>query len=296
LAGGGAHGSVQWGSLQALSETDIIADRLIGTSAGALTAAVFAEDPIAATTRLAYVWGQVSLDVLLGDSWMSMMRAATRRKRSLADNKAEIAALQSILHARDFAELTLPMAAIATDLADGSARAFDSGDLISALLASSAIPGVLPPIERGGRYYVDGLASANLPARLAVERGAGSIIVLDTGSREAPAVSTNPTKVVPQVNRILNRNQRLGQLQYAAKHVPTIVLPTPWNLGAALDFRDTQRAASLSYELGRSFLIDLAGHVGRKHMALHAGLYARPSAIVNNSELASLLIPIAEQS
>ncbi len=82
------------------------------------------------------------------------------------------------------------------EIATGKATALDSGDLIPALLASSAIPGILPPVTIGGRQYIDGLASANLPARLAVERGAGSIVVLDTGSRKQGPVSKSPTKVV----------------------------------------------------------------------------------------------------
>lgn len=292
LAGGGAHGAVQWGSLQALAETDVSPDQLIGTSAGALTAAVFAEDPISATTRLAYVWGQVRLDVLLGDSWMSMLKAATRRRRSLADNSAELAAIEAIMHARDFAELRLPMAAVATDLATGAPVAFDNGDLTSALLASSAIPGVLPPVLRNGAYYVDGLASANLPARLAVDRGANSIIILDTGSRAPTPVGTTPAKVVPRVNRILNAAQRRAQVLYACAHVPTVVLPTPTNLGPALDFRDTQRAGARAYELGRDFLADLAHATRRRRSALKPGLYARPDSWATDSELAPHLTPV----
>src|SRR4051812_34512837 len=67
LAGGGAHGCVQWGSLQALAETDLRPDALIGSSAGALTGAIVAEDPVAAVHRLAYVWSQLDLQALLGD-------------------------------------------------------------------------------------------------------------------------------------------------------------------------------------------------------------------------------------
>jgi NTE family protein len=84
-------------------------------------------------------------------------------RESLAENTAEEATLKSILVARDFSELKIPTAAVATDLATGKATAFDSGPLIPALLASSAIPGMLPPVTINGRRYIDGLASANLP-------------------------------------------------------------------------------------------------------------------------------------
>ena len=293
LAGGGAHGSVQWGLLQALAETDIHPSALIGTSAGALTASVVAEDPIAACTRLAYVWSQLNLDVLMGDSWMSMVRATTRRKRSLASNDAERTAIESILCSRRFEELQLPMTAVATDLATGKATAFDNGDLVSALLASSAIPGVLPPVKRGGRFYIDGLASANLPARLAVERGAGSIVVFDTGSRQPSALGPSPTKVVNRVNRVLARHQRDGQLLYAGQHVPTIVLPTPTNMGPALNFRETMEAGARSYELAREFLSDLESLLAGSRRRVRTGLYCREPGLPLDPEFeeATTVVP-----
>ena len=75
MAGGGAHGSVQWGLLQALAETDISPDVLIGTSAGSLTCSILGEDPLSALSRLSYVWSQLDIEVLVGDSWMAMLSA-----------------------------------------------------------------------------------------------------------------------------------------------------------------------------------------------------------------------------
>lgn len=286
LGGGGAHGSVQWGLLQALSETDLTPDALIGTSAGALTAAIFAEDPLAAVNRLAYVWNQLDLQVLMGDGWLRLLRSATSRGEAIADNKAEQNALESILTTRDFGELTLPCAAVATDLATGLARAFDSGPLIPALLASSAIPAVLPPVLIDGRRYIDGLASANLPAQLAVARGARSIVVLDTGSRTStePVVST--PKVIARVSAILNAAQRRTQLSAAARHVPVLLLPTPQDLGASLDFSGAEDAAAEAYELGRVFL---SGLTARYSSRLSKGLYANGSTDASDPEIADVL-------
>lgn len=290
MAGGGAHGSVQWGLLQALGETDIAPDVLIGTSAGSLTCSILGEDPLSALSRLAYVWSQLDIEILVGDSWMAMLSAATKKSQSLAENTAEEATLKSILVARDFSELKIPTAAVATDLATGKATAFDSGPLIPALLASSAIPGMLPPVTINGRRYIDGLASANLPARLAVERGAKSIVVLDTGSREPAPISKSATKVVSRVNNILNASQRRAQLAYASSHVPVLVLPTPQNLGAALDFRGTMSAASAAYEDARQFLFDATKLPGRS--PLSPGLYARGDRLRSDPDLGQFLVPI----
>ena len=71
MAGGGAHGAVQWGALQALAQTDLTPDAIIGTSAGALTGAVLAEDAASGVARLAYVWGQMNMSYLVRDKWWS---------------------------------------------------------------------------------------------------------------------------------------------------------------------------------------------------------------------------------
>ncbi|MGV1036934.1 MAG: patatin-like phospholipase family protein [Candidatus Nanopelagicales bacterium] len=290
LAGGGAHGSVQWGLLQALSETDLTPDSLIGTSAGALTAAIYAEDPLAAVNRLAYVWNQLDLQVLMGDGWLKLLRSATSRGEGIADNQAERVALESILTARDFRELTLPCAAVATDLATGLARAFDNGPVIPALLASSAIPAVFPPVLIDGRRYIDGLASANLPAQLAVARGARSIVVLDTGSRATAEPSVSTPKVIARVNAILNTVQRRTQLAAAARHVPVLLLPSPQNLGASMNFSGAADAAAESYALGRAFLSALQIQHSRR---LSKGLYADESTDASDPEIAALLKPVA---
>ncbi len=149
---------------------------------------------------------------------------------------------------------------------------------------------MLPPVTINGRRYIDGLASANLPARLAVERGAKSIVVLDTGSREPAPISKSATKVVSRVNNILNASQRRAQLAYASSHVPVLVLPTPQDLGAALDFRGTMSAASAAYEDARQFLFDATKLPGRS--TLSPGLYARGDRLRSDPDLGQFLVPI----
>lgn len=274
MAGGGAHGAVQWGLLQALAETDITPDAVIGTSIGALGGAILCEDPAAAVSRLAYVWGQLDVSTLIGEKWFDSRMLKNAGRQALVDNGPERSALEQILDARTFAELALPFAAVSTDLATGAAVAHDSGDLITALLASSAIPGLLPPVDIKGRPQVDGLASANLPCELAVARGAGTVIALDTGSRPVPAdIAASQPTLLGRVIAVLSANQRREQLQAAAREVPVVLLPTPTDLGGTLDFRGTMEAAAAAYELARAFLAELAKTKPRTRLA--TGLHTR---------------------
>lgn len=288
MAGGGSHGAVQWGLLQALAETDLVPDALIGTSAGALSGAVYAEDPVCGINRLAYVWAQLDTKFLVGESWWGNLTNA--RQIALVDNAAVRETLSTILTCIEFADLAMPFAAVATDLATGRATVIDSGPLIPALLASSAIPGLLPPVQIDGRLFVDGLASANLPAVQAVRRGAGAVVALDTGAREPTELSTASRKVISRLAVVLASTQRREQLHDAALQVPVLLLPTPENLGGTLDFTVTMSAAREAYMLARQFLADL---VTLYRGPLAPGLYARPGGPGLGSLADGVLRPVA---
>jgi NTE family protein len=271
LAGGGAHGAVQWGALQALSQTDVVPDAIIGTSAGALTGAILAEDLASGVHRIAYIWSQINVSYLVGDKWLTRGLNAVRSP-GLVSPDAQEQTLTSILRTKNIEDLEVDFAAVATDLASGRPHLFDEGPLVPALLASSAIPGVMPPVTIDDAVYIDGLASANLPAIPAVQRGAGSIVVLDTGTREVGEVDTSPARVIGRVAVIMAMSQRRRQLREAAHEVPVLLLPTPDDLAGTLEFGDTMRASAKSYSMSRAFLADLAL---QRRRTLGPGLYAR---------------------
>ncbi len=287
MAGGGSHGAVQWGALQALALTDIVPDSILGTSAGALTGSIMSEDLKAGVARLAYVWGQMNMSYLAGERWWTR-GLSQMRSPGLVNNTVEQATINAILHTELIEDLDVAFGAVATDLASGQPHVFDSGPIVPALLASSAIPGVLPPVEIDGRLYCDGLASANLPAIQAVQRGAGSIIVLDTGHAKSADVGTSSAKVLNRVRGIMAMSQRRRQLRDAAARVPVVLLPTPDDLGGTLDFGDTMHAGSTTYQKARAFLVDL---FLQGHDTLGAGLYARP----DDPGLSHDLLPLLQE-
>ncbi len=287
MSGGGSHGAVQWGLLQALSETDLTPDAIVGTSAGALSGVVYAEDPLSGLNRLAYIWGQLDAGHVLGENWLG--RLGNARTIALADNRTEAATLESLLTARTFADLALPFSAVATDVATGSPVVIDSGWLVPALLASSAIPGALPPVRIDDRWLFDGLASANLPAVPAVRRGAGSVVVLDTGGRDPGPVSPAARRVITRLSAILTSAQRADQLRDAADQVPVVLLPTPGGLAGTLDFRHTMQSAATAYSDARLFLSAL---VADYRQPLGPGLYALPGQRGLTDELTRLLRPV----
>ena len=75
-----------------------------------------------------------------------------------------------------FERLKVPLQVLATDIGAGRARVFSSGDLLPALQASTAIPGVFPEVEIDGTGYLDGGIVDNMPVTLALEEGSRDVL------------------------------------------------------------------------------------------------------------------------
>ncbi|MFL5291270.1 MAG: patatin-like phospholipase family protein [Myxococcales bacterium] len=181
FSGGSSLGAVQVGMLRAVLEAEIQPDFLVGTSAGALNAGFIGRGFNAKSVDdLAGIWRELrSEDVFPGLGWWSSLRALAG-----SGVLASPAGLERIIERHlpeTHAELTIPTAVIASDLATGSAVAFREGELRRHVLASAAIPGVFPPVTVDGRSFIDGGVSAHVPLLPARDLGAQTMVVLDTG-------------------------------------------------------------------------------------------------------------------
>src|SRR5260370_38277009 len=83
-----------------------------------------------------------------------------------------------MLPGEDFADLELPFHCVAASIEHASPRWFSSGPLVPAVLASCAVPGLLPPVEVDGEPYFDGGLGHSIPVGRAVARGARTVYVL----------------------------------------------------------------------------------------------------------------------
>ncbi len=181
LGGGGSYGAVQMGMIRALAETDLRPSLVVGTSVGALNGVLVAANPETGPTALAAVWPQIERKQVFPGNVVSHALAVGSSRPWLFNPgplSDLVAAHLPVTHVED---LAVPFVAVATDLDTGVRVEIDSGDLRSALLASSAIPGVFPWVERDGRRLVDGGLVANVPVGGGLARGAKSVVVLDCG-------------------------------------------------------------------------------------------------------------------
>jgi NTE family protein len=182
LAGGGSLGAVQVGMLEALTHSDIYPEFLVGSSVGAINGAFFAAEPSEATVRrLKATWLRVERRHVFPTGAVGTLLSIFSGRNHLVDPSP----LRSLLHRnlpyQDLTEAAIPCHLVATDVLTGAQVVLSSGPALAAMLASSAIPAVFPPVRAEGRYLVDGGIANNTPISVAVRLGATRVIVLPTG-------------------------------------------------------------------------------------------------------------------
>ncbi|WP_158754935.1 patatin-like phospholipase family protein [Dyella sp. S184] len=181
LAGGGSLGAVEVGMLQALLDWGETPAFLVGASAGAINAAYFAADPTCAgADKLERLWCALRRQDVFPFNLRSVL-GLLRRRDYLVESDALRRLLERHLPYRRLEEAAMPIHIVASDMLTGHEVLLSSGSVIDAVLASTAIPGVFPPVQIDARLLVDGGVANNTPISTAVKLGATRIIVLPTG-------------------------------------------------------------------------------------------------------------------
>ena len=196
-----------------------------GDERGALTGAVVAEDPVAAVNRLTYLWSDLELSDIIGADWASVMSPTNLAKASLADGAGSGHRWRRLLRAA----LRRTRAAVRGRRHRPRQRSADAarrGELIPALLASSAIPGVLPRCRSadGGSSTAWRAPTCRQHRRPARRRQPGRVRHRHLSVRPT---GTSLQQIVPALNSLLAAQQRVSSLTHAAGRIPVVYLPTP---------------------------------------------------------------------
>jgi NTE family protein len=181
LAGGGSLGAVEVGMLHALTDHGVRPDLVVGSSAGAINGAYFASEPsqrcVASLDRL---WRNLTRRHVMPLGLRDLLRIALRRAY-LVEPAGLRRLLENHLPYRRLEDAQVPMYVVATDMLLGHEVVLASGSAVDAVLASTAIPGVFPPVRIDGRDLIDGGVANNTPISTAIRLGAERIVVLPTG-------------------------------------------------------------------------------------------------------------------
>jgi len=173
LGSGGARGWAHIGVLHALEAAKIRPDIVVGTSIGAVIGALYLvgalTDFAQYTRRLNRIRLSQFFDFKVGGGGM------------IAGNRV-LKVLRPLFGTTRIETLTRAFGCIATDLATGDEIWLQEGDIVEALRASYAIPGFFPPVERRGRWLIDGALVNPVPVSLARALGAELVIAVDVNA------------------------------------------------------------------------------------------------------------------
>ncbi|MEA2362471.1 MAG: hypothetical protein QOD71_1616 [Thermoleophilaceae bacterium] len=176
LGAGGAKGYAHVGALQVLEEAGYTIDYVGGSSIGAIVGACVALGMSAAevdtTLREAFTPDTVAEVFKLSLSGQSTGRDTMRR------------ILEETSSGRSFEDTTIPFVAMAVDLTDRVPAPLREGPIWQALMASTALAGMFPPLELDGHRLVDGLALVPVPVAAVAEDGADVMVAVNIMSRE----------------------------------------------------------------------------------------------------------------
>jgi NTE family protein len=182
LAGGGTRGAAQVGMLGALVSRGIQPDVVYGSSVGAVNAAGFVVDPTSAgVERMATIWKGLTSDDVFPHGRVPAPWRFLQQRESVHPNDGLRKVVETGSGLERFEDARVPLQVVATSLTDGCAKWFTSGPVTEAVLASAALPSLLPPVHIGGGVYIDGGVVDNVPISRAIEQGCNRIFVLMCG-------------------------------------------------------------------------------------------------------------------
>jgi NTE family protein len=264
LGGGGLLGAAEAGMAQALVEAGVVPDLIFGTSIGAINGASIAADPTPrGARRLIATWDELAAGDVLGGSLLGRFVEVVRSGTSLHDSGYLRRLLRENLPVHTFEELVVPFECVAASVEKAQEHWFDSGDLIEAVLASCALPGVFPPVRVGGEHFFDGGLVNSIPLARAVQGGADTVWVLHVGHiEEALSVPRYPWQVGFVAFEIARRHRfhaDLGQVPSGVTvHVlPTGLAPRRASTWSNMRYRDSRRigaGARRAYEATHGYL------------------------------------------
>lgn len=260
LGGGGILGAAEVGMLRALAERGITPDLVVGSSVGALNGVFISADPSASTVeRMVETWVGISGRGVFSGSIAGQVSNLVRHGTFLHDNSGLRRLLEDNLGIRSFEQLTVHFECVAACIETAAPHWFASGPVVPAVLASCAVPGLLPAVRIGEQHFLDGGLVRSVPIGRAVELGAKRVFVLQVGRLEEPLrAPSKPWEVGLVSFEIARRHLFHEEVASLEEGVELHILPSGSKAAAvSLRYRDSSsvpRRIESAYRASREYL------------------------------------------
>jgi len=234
LAGGGARGFAHVGVISEFQKAGLRIVEVAGSSMGAIVGAYYAL--YQNVDRL--LWFAQSLTKRKTAHFLDV----TVPRYALIKGEKLREVLQEWFGDALIEEAPIPLAIVASRLRDARPVIFRKGLVVDALMASSAIPGLLPAVRIGGEYYVDGGITLNTPITALRKRSTQKVAV------ELPVLCHQPRfGEQPRLTEVLSTIYAFRQAMVQPKLPKGVVVITP-NAGG---FKTT-----LSFHKSKEFIAE----------------------------------------
>jgi len=251
LGGGGLRGAAEVGMAKALAAKGHQPGLIVGTSVGSINGAVLASAPVERSAQtLAEMWNTMAAASVFSESLVSRFRNLINHWTHLHSNEPLKQIIDQWVPYRRFEDAYVDFQCVAACIENASEHWFHTGPILEPILASCALPGVLPPVEVDGRHYIDGGVVNSIPVSRAIELGAKRIFVLHVGHIDDPLeVPRHPWDVAMVSFEISRRHRFLGAMEGLPDDVTVHVMPTGkppgrFNDPAKLRYNDNRAIAA----------------------------------------------------
>lgn len=238
LGGGGGKGAAHIGVIEVLEKLNVPIDVIVGTSAGGAVAVMHAAG-----------FGPEEIHALFRAMSLRRIAVPDPTRTGLIGQRRRIEILSRLFGDRTFDDLRTPCAVTAVDLISGQCVVIDKGPLIDAVLATTAVPGILPPVPYEDKLLVDGGILNNLPIDVAKSLGARRVVAVELNDA-VPGFNLLPAEVANPFARLM-----LAPQQFA---VANRALSLLMNHATALQLRDNPPDLLLSPDVSAIATLDLS--------------------------------------
>ncbi|MDQ6857236.1 MAG: patatin-like phospholipase family protein [Candidatus Dormibacteraeota bacterium] len=238
--------------LRALLERGVQPDVIVGTSIGAINGAAIAARPNAdGVADLAQLWREVTASGVFAGSMIKRVTTLARTRTNLHSNTGLRRLLEKHLPVRKIEDLPVRFECVAASIEAAAEHWFTRGSIVDAVLASAAVPGILPPVAIGGEHFIDGGIVNSIPVGRAISLRAKTIYVCHVGRIDRKlTVPRQPFEVGLVAFEIARRHRFHADMASLPKDVEVHVLPTGdgnpprYDSLANLRYRDFSRVSA----------------------------------------------------
>jgi len=286
LGGGGVRGLAHLGILKALEEERVQIDGIVGTSAGAMVGALYAQEPDAEKITqqvLEFLNGSAFrrlnlrfevdsrpqkgvppsiLERLLHGLKRQLAMELLFRRPSIFSHEILDRLVGALIGEGRIEDCRLPLHVTALDLVAGTELVLSQGDLRTAVVASSSVPGFFPPVRLNGSLVCDAGLVNNMPVTVARDLGAECVLAVSLSSEVDPLMEF-PTGI-----DVIFRSEEIGTklINDQKKGDADIVLEPVTGGRYWLDFDDPEAVIQSGYDSARQHMPEILARVGRRKL------------------------------